>query len=80
MAFDTLGNLYVATAIGVQVCDHNGRVRAILTLPGGAITGMSFIGNKLYVVCGGKIYCRTMKTTGYNRNQGVIAVKSQGQG
>lgn len=80
MAFDTLGNLYVATAIGVQVCDHNGRVRAILTLPGGAITGMTFIGNKLYVVCGGKIYCRTMKTTGYNRNQGAIAVKSQGQG
>ncbi|MGM9802953.1 MAG: alpha/beta hydrolase-fold protein [Muribaculaceae bacterium] len=80
MAFDTLGNLYVATAIGVQVCDHNGRVRAILTLPGGAITGMSFVGHKLYVVCGGKIYCRVMKTTGYNRYDGAIEVKSQGQG
>ena len=80
MAFDTLGNLYVATALGVQVCDQNGRVRAILSLPGGAITGLSFIGNKLYVVCDKKIYCRKMKTTGYNRHNGVISVKSQGQG
>ena len=80
MAFDTRGNLYVATAIGVQVCDHNGRVRAIFSLPGGAVTGFSFVGNRLYVVCGGKIYCRKMKYTGYSRSQGAIAVRSQGQG
>ena len=80
MAFDTRGNLYVATAIGVQVCDHNGRVRAIFSLPGGAVTGLSFVGNRLYVVCGGKIYCRKMKSTGYSRSQGAIAVRSQGQG
>ena len=35
MAFDTKGNLYVATEMGVQVADHNGRVRAILSLPAG---------------------------------------------
>jgi len=80
MAFDTLGNLYVATPLGVQVCDHNGRVRAILSLPGGAVTGLSFTGHTLYVVCGGKIYRRTMKTQGYNRDSGIIHVKSQGQG
>ena len=80
MAFDARGNLYVATAIGVQVCDHNGRVRAIFSLPGGAVTGLSFVGNRLYVVCGGKIYCRKMKSTGYSRSQGAIAVRSQGQG
>lgn len=80
MVFDTLGNLYVATAMGVQVCDHNGRVRAILPLPEGAVTDISFTGNVLYVVCGGKIYRREMKTTGYNPSGGAIEVKSQGQG
>ena len=33
IAFDTEGNLYVASEIGIQVCDHNGRVRAILNGP-----------------------------------------------
>lgn len=37
MCFDENGNLYVATAMGVQVCDQNGRVRAILPLPDSAI-------------------------------------------
>ncbi len=32
------GNLYVATRMGVQVADRNGRVRAILTLPEGGVT------------------------------------------
>ena len=66
--------------MGVQVCDHNGRVRAILTLPQGAVTNLSFVDNVLYVVCGGNIYRRTMKTCGYHHNQPKIAVKSQGQG
>ena len=80
MAFDTDGNLYVATAMGVQVCDQNGRVRAILTLPQGAVTNLSFVDNVLYVVCGGNIYRRTMKTRGYRHNQPKIEVKSHGQG
>ncbi len=29
LAVDTHGNLYVATRMGIQVCDQNGRVRAI---------------------------------------------------
>lgn len=33
MAFDSNGNLFVATEAGIQVCDQNGRVRAILRLP-----------------------------------------------
>ena len=80
MTFDTEGNLYVATAMGVQVCDQNGRVRAILTLPQGAVTNLSFVDNVLYVVSGGNIYRRTMKTRGYHHNQPKIEVKSQGQG
>jgi enterochelin esterase-like enzyme len=33
--FDGDGNLWVATGIGIQICDQNGRVRAILRLPHG---------------------------------------------
>lgn len=33
MLFDAAGNLYVATGMGIQICDQNGRVRAILTNP-----------------------------------------------
>ena len=33
LAVDLQGSLYVATRLGVQVCDRNGRVRAILWLP-----------------------------------------------
>ena len=80
MVFDTSGNLYVATVMGVQVCDQNGRVRAILTPPGGAASDISYVGNVLYVVSGDKIYRRVMTTTGYNPSDGAITVKSQGQG
>lgn len=33
MCFDENGNLFVLTELGIQVCDQNGRVRAILNLP-----------------------------------------------
>lgn len=33
MQFDDNGNLWVLTADGIQICDQNGRVRAILRLP-----------------------------------------------
>ncbi len=33
MAFDSQGNLYVATSAGLQILDQNGRVRGILTMP-----------------------------------------------
>ena len=35
MIFDGDGNLWVLTNAGVQICDQNGRVRAILSLPPG---------------------------------------------
>lgn len=35
ITFDGKGNLWVATGIGIQICDQNGRVRAILRLPQG---------------------------------------------
>ena len=80
MAFDTQGNLYVATPMGVQVADHNGRVRAILSLPAGQVHSLAFSGNYLYVRCGDKMYVRQMKATGHNPKQGAMSYKSQGQG
>ena len=80
MAFDTNGNLYVATEMGVQVADHNGRVRAILSLPAGAVDALAFSGNYLYVRCGEKMFVRKMKAEGHFPQNGVIKYKSQGQG
>lgn len=80
MAFDTAGNLFVATPTGVQVCDQNGRVRAILTLPSRSVDALAFIGNNLYVSSGGRVYVRRLKHSGYDPSRGPIEVKSQGQG
>ena len=33
ITFDGKGNLWAATSLGIQICDQNGRVRAILRLP-----------------------------------------------
>ena len=80
MAFDTKGNLYVATEMGVQVADHNGRVRAILSLPAGGVKTLAFSGNYLYVVCGNRMFVRKMKAEGHLPAKGKVAYKSQGQG
>ena len=80
MAFDTKGNLYVATEMGVQVADHNGRVRAILSLPAGGVKSLAFSGNYLYVVCGDRMFVRKMKSEGHSPKNGSVMYKSQGQG
>ena len=80
MAFDMEGNLYVATPMGVQVADHNGRVRAILSLPAGGVDALAFSGQYLYVRCGQKLFVRKMKAIGHNPKQGAMSYQSQGQG
>jgi DNA-binding beta-propeller fold protein YncE len=80
MTFDVAGNLYVATPMGVQVADHNGRVRAILSLPAGQVHSLAFSSQYLYVRCADKIFVRLMKTKGHNPQQGAMSYKSQGQG
>ena len=82
MTFDANGNLYVATSMGVQVCDQNGRVRAILPLPDSApIRSLAFVGTKLYVVNErGEIYVRELKVSGAQPWQTATSPKSQGQG
>lgn len=82
IVFDTAGNLYIATPIGIQVCDQNGRVRAILPMPQGyrKVDQIAFIGNILYARCGEKWFKREVAHTGWNSWDAPIDIKSQGQG
>jgi len=83
MAFDVDGNLYVATDIGVQVCDQNGRVRAILSLPAGAVSSLWFGGEQfktLFIQCGNKLYQRKMKVSGAPSSAKAVTPASQGAG
>lgn len=80
ICFDTEGLLFVASSIGVQVCDHNGRVRAILSLPTGRVDSLSFAGNALFVLSGGKLFVRVLKHRGFLDASSVPVPKSQGRG
>ena len=80
IAFDIEGNLYVASEIGIQVCDHNGRVRAILNGPKGSVERMLFIGNRLIVESGGELFCRELHASGSRNPFEEQLPKSQGQG
>ncbi|WP_339910434.1 SMP-30/gluconolactonase/LRE family protein [Symmachiella dynata] len=68
MTVDDQGRLYVATRMGVQVCDQPGRVHLILSKPQGSwLSNVVFGGkdlNTLYVTCGGSIYKRKMNAKG----------------
>jgi len=68
VAEDSIGQVYFATAIGIQVCEANGRVGQILNSPEhGAITSLAFAGkdlNWLYVTESGKLFRRPVKVTG----------------
>jgi len=85
LAVDTHGNLYAATRMGVQVCDQNGRVRAILPLPApcGPVRGICFGGQHfdiLYVTDGTQVFKRPLKVPGFAPWAAPIAVRSQGGG
>ena len=68
VAMDKEGRAYVATRMGVQVFDRNGRVTAILPLPRNKpATGLCFGGrdfNTLYVASDGKIFKRKLRIAG----------------
>jgi enterochelin esterase-like enzyme len=66
---DRDGRIYVATNVGVQILDQTGRVNAILPLPNGKATKLTFGGSNfdvLYVKVNGKSYGRRLKTRGIN--------------
>jgi gluconolactonase len=68
VAEDSIGQIYFATPLGIQVCEANGRVAQILNPPEpGTITSLAFGGkdlNYLYVTEGGKLFRRPVKVTG----------------
>lgn len=69
MRVDRDGRLYVATRMGVQVCDQAGRVNAIIPTPNGRISNLTFggeNGDTLFATCGDKVYKRKLKVKGSN--------------
>jgi sugar lactone lactonase YvrE/enterochelin esterase-like enzyme len=67
MRVDVDGRLYVATAMGIQVCDQAGRVQCILPTPNKRVSNLAFGGehfDTLYATCGDKVYKRKMKIKG----------------
>ncbi len=68
IAMDAEGRAYVATAAGVEIFDHNGRVTGILALPGNrAATSLCFGGkdlHTLYVSDGEHVFTRVLKVKG----------------
>src|SRR5204863_2559581 len=72
MRVDRDGRLYVATRMGVQVCDQPGRTLFILPTPNGRIANLSFGGENfdtLYATCGDRIFKRKLKVKGANAFQ-----------
>lgn len=64
---DRFGNIWVATAMGIQVCDSAGRPRIILRTPNGRVANFCFGGpnfDTLYATCGDKVYKRKVKSIG----------------
>ena len=65
---DSHGYLYVATRLGVQVCDRNGarsgHPDAARRTRHPSLLGRRMHSEYLYVVCGGHLYRRQMRTTG----------------
>jgi gluconolactonase len=65
---DSIGQVYFTTAIGVQVCEANGRVAQILNPPEhGMISSLVFAGKDLdwlYVAEGSKLFRRQVKVKG----------------
>ncbi len=69
MRVDRDGRLYVATNMGIQVCDQAGRVNCILPTPNGRIANLCFGGehfDTLYATCGDRVYKRKLKVQGAN--------------
>jgi gluconolactonase len=69
MKVDRDGRLYVATKLGIQICDQPGRVNAIIPTPNGRVSNLAFGGQNfdvLYATCGDKVYRRKLNTVGAN--------------
>ena len=67
MRVDRDGRLWVATAMGLQICDQAGRVNCIIPTPNGRVSNLDFGGENfdtVYAACGPVIYKRKIKVKG----------------
>ena len=67
MRVDRDGRLYVATRMGIQICDQAGRVNCIIPTPNGKISNLEFGGENrdtLIATCGDRVYSRKVKVKG----------------
>ncbi len=67
MRCDRDGRLYVATRMGVQVCDQAGRVNCILPTPNGRVANLSLGAENfdtLFCTSGDKVFKRRLKVKG----------------
>ena len=64
---DRNGRLYVATNLGIQICDQAGRVNCIIPTPNRRITNLCFGGEKfdtIFATCVDKVYKRKVRAIG----------------
>ena len=85
IAVDSLGSLYAATPLGIQVCDRNGRVRAILWLPSpsGPVSGLCWGDagfDVLYATDGRMLYMRHLRVPGYPQWSKPVALPKANAG
>jgi sugar lactone lactonase YvrE len=72
---DRIGRLYVATRMGIQVCDQAGRVNCIIPTPNGRVANLCFGGadfQTLFATCGDRVYKRKVKVKGANAFESPI--------
>lgn len=75
---DRAGNLWVATRMGIQVCDQLGRVNCIIPTPNGRVANFCFGGENfdvLYAACGDRIYRRKLKIRGARASEAPFKPK-----
>ncbi len=67
MKVDTEGRLWVATNLGLQVCDQPGRPNCIFPTPNRRLSNLTFGGpdfSTVYATCGDRVYSRKVKAKG----------------
>jgi sugar lactone lactonase YvrE len=70
---DSIGQVYFATPMGVQMCEANGRMAAVFNPPEhGGVSSVVFAGKKMdwmYVAEGGKLFRRPVKISGVSASE-----------
>ena len=75
MRVDRDGRLYVATRMGIQICDQAGRVNCIIPTPNGRVANVCFGGpdfQTLFATCADRVYKRKLKVKGANAYQAPV--------